>query len=168
MNNLDQTAVSMIAATEFSFEQTNVLNLHEQVMYLPTDWALINSRGEYRLIKYIQKKHDWELFVRCFNHWLKLVLQGLSQDLTSPLNESLMFFFYCLYHKSLKKLQKYKCLSKTLAMIFKCMEMVLEYGVGWCWNMLDWSYLGHLVINLVCINTIWKKFLMKIQVLKWM
>ena len=58
----------MIAATEFSFEQTNVLNLHEQVMYLPTDWALINSRGEYRLIKYIQKKHDWELFVGYFNH----------------------------------------------------------------------------------------------------
>ena len=134
MDNFDQTAVSMMTAIEFSFDRTNVSNLHEQAKYLPTDWALINSGREQGPIAYFQKEHNWELFVWCFNHWLKLALKNILKDLISLefTNESLMFL-YCLYHKWLKKLQKLKYLSNVLKDGFLMyVDAVVAQSTGTC------------------------------------
>ena len=107
MDDFDQTAVGMMGAIKYSFEQNKLSNLLNKLIYLSADNALATAGESWGWL------HNWILFIWCFSHSLQLALKDALENFTPLVDESLMDLYY-LYHKSSKKLRELQYIFKDL------------------------------------------------------
>ena len=102
-----QDVNSIFEAIKKEFEKRDLLDLLDELIFLSSDGASVNSGKKSGLILLFREEKEWVTFIWCFSHHLELAFKDTLKDSIAPVDESLMHLYY-LYKKSSKKHRELK------------------------------------------------------------
>ena len=110
-----QDADGVNSAIMKAFGDIGMPELKDRVVFLVSDGANVNGGIKTGLAtKFREDGIDWPVFVWCLSHRLELAFKNSLDYVLTPVKKSLTNLFY-LYHKSSKKLRKFRKLHTVLS-----------------------------------------------------
>ena len=112
-----QDAHGIFSAIKNAFEEKDLVDLIERIVFLASDGAAVNTGLNNGLIKLFQDEMPWIAFIWCIAHRLELSIKDALETWIQPVNTNLKNLYY-MYEKSSKKTRELKELFDVLKDIF--------------------------------------------------